>query len=270
MNDEVSPYRVPSHGALSHSGLLRQKMSSRGSRVLVIGGDGLIGHALTRRLAGQRQEVLATTRRPDHVSPARLLLDLSCDAPNWRPPPDCSVAFLCAAITSQEQCLRDPAGTEQVNVTRTLELARCLFEAGIFVVFLSTNLVFDGANPMSKISDAPSPQTEYGRQKALAEQSLLALGSRVAVVRLTKVFHGGMPLLQKWAKALRQGETIFPLNDLRCSPVSLDFVLHALDRIGGKFASGIFQVSGERDVAYAEIAADLARRLNVDERLVQP
>jgi len=245
-------------------------MNSRSSRFLVIGGDGLIGRALMRHLSGRGQEVLATTRRPDHVSPARPLLDLSCDASNWRPPPNCSVAFLCAAITSQEECLRDPAGTEQVNVTRTLELARCLFEAGIFVVFLSTNLVFDGANPMSKTSDAPRPQTEYGRQKALTEQSLLALGGRVAVVRLTKVFHGGMPLLQKWAKALRQGEIIFPLNDLRCSPISMDFVLRAFDRICDAFAPGIFQVSGERDVAYAEIAMHLARRLNVDERLVQP
>jgi dTDP-4-dehydrorhamnose reductase len=245
-------------------------MNSRSSRFLVVGGDGLIGRALMRHLSGRQQEVLATTRRLDHVSPARPLLDLATDVTNWRPPSNCSVAFFCAAVTSQEKCRADPAGTKQVNVVRTSELARRLFDAGVFVVFLSTNLVFDGANPMAKTSDAPNPRTEYGRQKALAEQALLATGGQVAVVRLTKVFHGGMPLLQKWSDALRKGETIFPLNDLLCSPVSLDFVLHALNRIGGAFAPGVFQVSGERDVAYAEIATHLARRLNVDERLVQP
>src|SRR5258708_22020699 len=143
-------------------------MNSRSSRFLVIGGDGLIGHALMRHLSGRGQEVLATTRRPDHVSPARPLLDLSCDASNWRPPPNCSVAFLCAAITSQEECLRDPAGTEQVNVTRTLQLARCLFEAGIFFGFFFPHPVFYCAHPLSKTSDAPRPHNEAGRQKSMA------------------------------------------------------------------------------------------------------
>src|SRR5258708_19673463 len=97
-------------------------MNSRSSRFLVIGGDGLIGHALMRRLSGRGQEVLATTRRPDHVSPARPLLDLSCDPSNWRPPPNCSVAFLCPAITTQEECLPDPAGTTQLNFPHTFQL----------------------------------------------------------------------------------------------------------------------------------------------------
>ncbi len=239
-------------------------------RVLVVGSDGLIGQALLRHFSDRHRDVCGTTRRADRVSIDTMLLDLDQDLTAWRPPPDCSVAYLCAAVTNQEKCRLNPGATRQLNVTKTVELARILVDAGIFVVFLSTNLVFDGQAPMSQPGAAPNPRTEYGRQKVLAEQSLLEMGEKVAVVRLSKVFHGNMTLLKKWAAALRQAETISPLGDLVCSPIPLDFVVNVLDRVGGKGTPGVFQVSGECDVAYSEIALRLARRLEADERLVQP
>ncbi len=241
-----------------------------GKRLLVIGADGLIGRALVRSLSENHGEVMGTTRRSDQVSPASVLLDLTTDVTAWEPPPNCSAAFLCAAITSQEKCRADPAATARVNVIQTAELAKSLVAAGVFVVFLSSNLVFDGLVPTPKPDRAPLPRTEYGRQKADAEQRLLALGEGVAVVRLSKVFHPAMPLLQKWAEALRNGETIFPLADLVCSPIPLDFTLRALEKTGRERKPGIWQISGERDVSYAEIASLLAQRLNVDPSLVHP
>jgi dTDP-4-dehydrorhamnose reductase len=239
-------------------------------RLLVIGGDGLIGRALVRSLSENHREVLGTTRRLDRVSPVSVLLDLARDVKAWAPPPNCSAAFLCAAITSQEKCRADPAATARVNVIRTAELAKSLVAAGVFVVFLSSNLVFDGLRPTPKVGDVPLPRTEYGRQKAEAEQRLLALGGQIAVVRLSKVLHPAMPLLREWAVALRNGETIFPLSDLVCSPIPLDFALRALAKAGRGRKPGIWQISGERDVSYAEIALLLAQRLNVDPSLVHP
>ena len=237
---------------------------------LVVGGDGVIGSALVRYLSNKGQKVFGTTRHLDHASSTRPFLDLSGDIATWRPPLKCNIAFLCAAVTNQEKCRQEPAGTQYVNVVRTLELAKSLLEAGFFVVFMSTNLVFDGAKPFPETTDVPNPKTEYGRQKALAEKSLQALGGQIAIMRLSKVFHGTMPLLQKWVGALRNSETIFPFDDLLCSPIPLDLVLGVLENVSRMRMSGIFHLSGDRDISYAEIALRLARHLKLDESLVSP
>lgn len=241
-----------------------------GRRFLVVGSDGLIGQALFRHLSERHQRVIGTTRRRNRVSSNQTLLDLDQDIISWEPPEDCSTGFLCAAATSQEHCRRHSDVTRQLNVTKTAALARILVDAGMFVVFLSTNLVFDGRDAVPNPGDPTNPQTEYGRQKTLAERALLEMGEKVAIVRLSKIFHPEMPLIKKWAVALEQSETIYPLSDLVCSPIPLDFTVNALYRIGAEEEAGIFQVSGERDVSYAEIALRLARRLEADEKLVQP
>ncbi len=239
-------------------------------RILVVGGDGLIGGALMRRLSSNHYEVLGTTRRSHMAVPNLILLDLRADVASWHPPENCSTVFLCAAITSQEACLLDTKATSQINVESTFAVAAKMVKAGAFVVFLSTNLVFDGSIAHTKPDHSTKPCSEYGRQKKLAEELLLGLGENVAVLRLSKVVHSGMPLLKKWTDALQKSQQINPLADLRCAPIPLNFVVEAMEQLGKTRLSGIFQISGERDISYAEIAMVLARKLNVNEQLVCP
>src|SRR5690606_29433404 len=142
---------------------------------LVVGGDGMIGRALVRRLADARRPYLSTTRRHGAVGPRRPYLELAQDPSRWSPPEPVSVAFLLAASANQLSCCADPAVSRRINVEHTVALARRLTEAGAFVVFTSTNLIFDGEEARYPTSAAPSPSGEYGRQKAEAERRLLAL-----------------------------------------------------------------------------------------------
>ena len=169
-------------------------------------------------------------------------------------------------------CRQNPRATARINVEQTLWLTEVLGRVGSAVIFLSTNLVFDGTAPMVKPEKATNPKTEYGRQKTLVEKSLLqgAVGGQCSVVRLSKVFHRAMPLLGKWTTDLKEGRTIFPLSDLVCAPIAADFVTEVLARLAESPSPGIFQVSADRDVSYAEIAMRLAQLLKVDEKLVQP
>lgn len=224
---------------------------------LVVGGDSGIGRAL---LAAD-PHALATSRRG-----GPLHLDLSDDPAQWQPPAGVEAAFLCAAVTAIAACERDPAGTRLLNVERTVALARRLEAAGAFVVFLSTNQVFDGSQPQ-RAGDSPvCPQSEYGRQKAAAER---LLGESVAVVRLTKVVAPDTPLFRDWAAALRAGERVRAFTDLVCAPLPLGFVARALLTIGAARAGGVWQLSGERDLSYAELARYLATQLGANAALVE-
>ena len=195
-------------------------------------------------------------------------MDLARDAAQWTPPP-ASTAYLCAAITSQEQCRTQPAAARAVNVQGTLALAEKLVRQGTHVIFPSTNLVLDGHRPFQP-ADAPyAPQTEYGRQKAETEQRLRQLPG-TCVVRFTKVLGRATPLLLSWIAALRKGEVIRPFADMPMAPVPLDFAVEALMAVAAARAEGVVQVSADRDITYAEAARFVADCLQCPPQLVQP
>ena len=236
---------------------------------LVVGGDGLIGRALVRRLEGEGRAVLATTRRRGCAGPWRPHLELAQDPSDWTPPEPVSVSFLLAASANQLSCCADPAASRRINVDNTVALARRLASLGAFVVFTSTNLVFDGEEPRYRTCAAPHPTSEYGRQKAEAERELLALGPAIAVVRLTKVLAPEMPLIGRWVEALRAGRPVEAFTDLICAPMPVEFVVEALARIGAQRKGGLFHLSGADEVSYADLARALARRLGADSNLVK-
>jgi len=236
---------------------------------LVVGADGLIGRKLVDYLKKKGESVLGTTRRPDTVSRSRVYLDLTADIAPWQPPRRISIAYLCGAVTSLRSCQESPEQTALVNVHHTIALAKKLANNGTFVVFPSTNLVFDGSVPFQKAGARMCPKTEYGRQKAEAERQLLASGDSVAVVRLTKVLPPDMPLFADWVRKLRHDEVITPFSDMVMSPVLLDSVVAILYRVGKKRLAGIVQVSGEKDVTYEEVARHIALKMGANVTLVQ-
>ena len=237
---------------------------------LVVGADGVIGRALASRLTLDGAPPLVTTRRAETVTDTRLYLDLADDLSGWLPPAGISVAYLCAAVSSQERCRAEPHHTAMVNVHNTVRLARKLSEAGAFVIFPSTSLVFDGSVPFRKANDATCPLTEYGRQKALAEALLRDRDGLFAVVRFTKVLWPDVPLLRGWARSLTKGEPVHPLSDMVMAPLSVDFAVEVLACVAENRTPGIIQVSGPTDISYDQVARHIAIGIGASQDLVQP
>jgi dTDP-4-dehydrorhamnose reductase len=238
---------------------------------LIVGGDSEIGAATFRALKAQGKAVVATTRRRDRVAPDRPLLDLAAPLGDWAPPAGTQAVCFCAAIARLAACADDPQGSAQVNVVQTLALAEKLLARDIAVLFLSTNQVFDGRLPQVQ-ADAPySPTSEYGRQKARAETALrehMAGGAAVAILRLAKVVSDGMPLIAGWVNDLSAGKPIRVFNDMPLAPTPTDLVCTAIATLLQDRARGIFQLTGPRDVTYADIGRFLAGYLHAEPRLV--
>ncbi len=234
---------------------------------LIVGGDGGIGSALWRQLRQTGEAVTATSR---HGTEGTLALDLATAADSFPLPPNIESAFLCAATTNLAHCEDSPTESAAINVEATVTLATRLVDAGAFVLFPSSNLVFDGSVPMVDAQAPTSPLTEYGRQKAEAERRLLELGDSVAVLRLTKVVHPRLPLFLEWRQALAAGETIHPFFDLLLSPVSLELAVQAMICISEQRKGGLFQLSADRDLSYEEAAQRLVHSVGADASLVQP
>jgi dTDP-4-dehydrorhamnose reductase len=240
---------------------------------LVVGGDSEIGAAATGFLRRRGYAVAATTRRRANVAADRPFLDLTLPLDDWEPPAGTRAACIFAAIARLHDCANDPAGSSRVNVTGTVALLDRLVARNIPVLFLSTDKVFDGSRLHVAADTPPNPVSEYGRQKAAAEAAigiLMAAGAPVAILRLAKVVSPGMPLLEQWMRRLAVGEPVSAFFDMMMAPTPVAIAVAAIEHLLAEPTSGIVQLTGPRDVSYAEVAGYLARKLGADSALVSP
>ena len=257
---------------------------SRPPAFLIIGGDGLIGDALVRKIRAESCTVLATSRRPATNDPDTLQFNLAGNTKDLfldaRIPAlqKCGplITFLAAAVTKIAECARDPQGSRLINVTNTITLARELLTSGSAVIFLSSNAVFSGNVPYPTDLTLPYPVTDYGRQKAEVEKALLAMHASIPeapplmIVRLTKVVARTSPLIGSWIENLQAGLPIDAFRDRRLSPISLRHTVDSLLKIAKSGKSGIYHVTGSCDLSYYDFARLLAEFLGVDADLVKP
>jgi dTDP-4-dehydrorhamnose reductase len=148
-----------------------------------------------------------------------------------------------------------------------------LIEQGAFVVFLSSNTVFDGTAPWPEERQIYSPTCEYGRQKASAEQMLLALpgaAERMAVVRLSKVLSSQLGMAAEFLRRLRLKEHCDAFVDLKMSPISLRYVANGLLAIASRKLPGVFHLSSAEEPSYAQFAVRMANHVGADAALIQP
>lgn len=238
------------------------------NRLLVIGADGEIGGAACRHFAAQGVTVIGTSRRrrSDHA-----YLDLTVPQ-GWDVLPEADAAIICAGMTSIAGCAQDPAASMQVNVRGTVSLAWKLAAQGTFVIYLSSNQVFDGAIAHRDRESSPCPVSEYGRHKALAEGGMRHVVDRGmgAVLRLTKVVTPQMPVVERWRQDLRAGKPIGPFSNLPLAPVSVGHVMETMESILDDRAAGWFHASSLEDSSYLSLAQVVVEQEGADPCLIRP
>lgn len=237
---------------------------------LVVGGDSFLGQKIAEKLRYLNRLVITTSRHTSDLSDTNLFLNLNSDIENWQLPSRIKVAFLCAAVSSLNECRGNPDKSRRVNVDNTLKLSWKLVEAGISIVYFSTNLVFDGQVAFRKADSLMQPATEYGSQKALVEKELQKMANNVSIIRFSKIINSRSPLIAKWFIDLQDGKKIYPFSDMVLSPVSREFAAQVTIEIADNNRHGLWQVSGSSDISYEQMARFIAKKINSPEKLICP
>ncbi len=236
---------------------------ARPSRVLIVGGGGLIGARLVRSLSEKGFDVQATHRRV----PDGFRLELT-DPGSWPDLGGFDAAVIVAALARLGDCDRDPEQSRQINAMAPRRLAEQFAGHGTRVLHISTDKVFDGSRALRGRGEATCPNTVYGRHKAEAEDAVLGTGG--AVLRLSKVISADLPLLRNWGRDLAAGRPVQAFSDMRLAPITIDFVVDLIAQLIADRAVGIFQATGVEDRPYTALAAILAAALDAAPELVQP
>lgn len=165
-------------------------------KILVLGSKGMLGQELVRvfREGGHRVtgwdfgDIDVTDTADTHGKIVALRPDIILNA----------VAY--NAVDSCEEDENEFGKAWRLNAEVPGELAEIAREIGAAFVHYSTDYVFDGEQTTGGYAEdsEPRPVSRYGESKYVGEKSVMSVGGRCYVVRLSKLF--GMPAVSASAK----------------------------------------------------------------------
>ena len=237
---------------------------------MILGSDSFIGGNLKKKLLQSGYNVLGTTKRRRLVNKTNYYLNLDDNNVYLNYDKSVKAAILCAGITNIDYCEKYSKETYYINVINTKKIIYELIKNNTFIVFLSTNLVFDGSIPFCKEDDKLSPVIQYGKQKAEVEKFLMENSNKTLILRLTKVIGSSFKLFEEWKLSLLRGEKIYPYYDMKMSPIPVSFVISVLKLLIDEQITGIFHLSGEKDITYKDAACMLIKSIGSDAHLIEP
>ncbi len=183
-----------------------------------------------------------------------------------------SAVIHAAALGDVDECERKRELAWRVNVASTIALAQAAEVVNAYLLYLSTDYVFDGERGMYSERDPPNPINYYGLTKLMGEVAVQARCSRWSIVRASSIYGLG-PGRTNFAKflieKLSRGERVRALVDQYTSPSQAALLAEAMMEVLERQMVGVFHVVGERMSRY-EFALRVAKALGFDEGLISP
>lgn len=155
------------------------------AKIMITGATGLLGRAVKAQIeASQAHHVIATgfSRANAGIEKLDLTVAEQVDVFIAHHQPD--VIVHCAAERRPDVSEQDPSAALALNLGATKALAESAKKYGCWVIYISTDYVFDGTAPNYSESDKPNPVNFYGESKWRGEQILQEVSNEFAVLRL--------------------------------------------------------------------------------------
>lgn len=224
--------------------------------VLVTGGRGMLARTLARVLARDCSVVPADLPETDVTDPAAVEAALAAAAPD--------AVVHCAAMTAVDRCETERDLAFRVNRDGTANVARACARAGVRLVAISTDYVFDGdlGHPYRESDPATGGRTVYGQSKFAGEEAVRALCPDHAIVRISWLYGAGGPSFVHAMMALADSgrRSVKVVADQRGNPTSALAVSRALREILARPGlRGTIHATCEGEATWAEFAREIFR-----------
>jgi dTDP-4-dehydrorhamnose reductase len=174
-----------------------------------------------------------------------------------------------AAIGDLDLCEKNKALAWKTVVEPSIEIASIVSRINCFLIYLSTDYVFEGERGNYKEYDVPNPINYYGFTKLLGEIAFRSSCPYYAIVRASSIYgfgHGRMNFAKYLVEKLKARETVKALIDQYTSPTQATLLGRAIIEIAEEKIEGIFHIVGERMSRY-DFAIKVAEVLGLDKSL---
>ncbi|RBP79922.1 dTDP-4-dehydrorhamnose reductase [Shewanella putrefaciens] len=176
------------------------------AKIMVTGATGLLGRAVVKQLELTGHEVIATgfSRASERVHKLDLTAPLDAEAFIAREQPQ--VIVHCAAERRPDVSEQNPQAALALNLTASQALAMAAKANNAWLIYISTDYVFDGTQPKYAEDAVTHPVNFYGESKLKGEEIVLDTSADFAVLRL--------PILYGQVEKLSESAVLVLVNQL--------------------------------------------------------
>ena len=249
-------------------------------KILVTGANGLLGQKLTMLLDQQSNiHTIATARKQvnyklknaefcildvtNQQETEKVILEVKPDA-----------VIHTAAMTQVDQCETEREACWKANVTGVEYLVKACEKVNAFLVYVSTDFIFDGTYGPLDETAIPKPVNYYGESKLAGEKVVMAANLDWAILRTVLVYGVTDDMSRSnivlWVKkSLEEGKSINVVNDQWRTPTLAEDLAMGCYLAAKKKAKGIFHISGEKMMTPYDVAIETADFFGLDKTLIE-
>lgn len=252
-------------------GLLPATRKRRGGSgahpILVIGKTGQVARALDMKGFGDVPHVALGREAADLSSPEMLAQAFATHRPR--------LVVNAAAYTAVDRAESEPELAYAVNRDGPARLAELCAAAGIPLIHLSTDYVFDGTKPSPYVEDDPiAPLGVYGASKAEGEAMLRDRLAEHVILRTSWVYSAtGSNFVKTMLRLGEQRDELAVVDDQIGAPTAADDIATAIAEIARRLLDGTgefgtFHMTGTGETSWYGFAKEIFAQTLKDGRKV--
>jgi len=215
-----------------------------------------------RHVIRETKAKIATVDLTDASATRSLLFDL-------RP----RVIVHCAAATNVDWCEDHPEQAIHINTRASALLAEIASALNARLLYVSTDLVFDGKKGGYVETDAPAPLNVYANSKLAGERETLLRNPSALVIRVNIYGWNAQDKqsLAEWILGrLEKGADVPGFTDVFFTPILVNHLVPILFQALQQELAGLYHVSGSERISKFEFARRLAIVFGFDPGRVAP
>ena len=246
-------------------------------KLLITGASGLYGSKLAELSTARNYEVFSGYHRDQTAHGTPIQFDVSdknqVEEVFRKVNPE--VVVHAAALTDVDKCEIDRELAWKINVEGTKNIVEQIKTGHSFLVYISTDYVFNGETGRYTETDSVDPINHYGLTKLKAEELVKALVDEYCIARAS-VIYGATPAAGKinfalWLlNKLKKNEQVKIVTDQWNSPTlntnMADMTLEIIERK----LTGTFHLSGATRISRYDFAKHVAEDFDLGSNLISP
>ena len=242
-------------------------------KFLVTGSAGLVGQQVVKYLSKSNQVFSCYNEsKPEYGDSVKMDLKnyemVSSVLTEIKP----DVVIHLGAMTGVDLCEKEKTSASEINTKATEIIAKECSKLNSFLVYVSTDYVFDGNFGMYKEDDVANPLGFYGKSKLEGEKAVQNFSTNWCIARTSTPFglHPTKKSFPIWViENLQKQKQIDVLIDQFTSPTYVPNLSRMLIEISERRITGIIHAAGASKISRYQMASMVSDKLNLDGTLLK-
>ncbi len=245
-------------------------------KLLITGASGLFGSKLAELAIRKNYTVYSVYSQhpPTYGTPIQLDISDKKHVETTFKQVNPKIVVHAAALTDVDKYELEKKLAWKINVDGTDNVVEASKKSQAFLVYISTDYVFDGETGMYKENDSAAPINYYGLTKLKAEEHVKKLGEYC--IARASVIYGSIPAAGKvnfalWlTNKLKRKEEVKIVTDQWNSPTLNTNLAEMVLEIVERKIKGTYHLAGATRINRYDFSKLIARKFNLDTNLITP